>query len=214
MKKILFALIALVGVVVVASCDDTETYAEQRERENAAISRYINENKIRVLNESEFAAKGYTTDTARDNNEYVQMQSTGVYMQIVRKGCGEKIKDGETTTVLCRFTERNLLTDSIQLTNQILAFASIPEKMSVTNLGGSFTASFLQESSLMYTFYGSTSVPSGWLVPLRYINVGRQTGADEEIAKVNLIVPSTQGHQSASAGVYPCFYTITFEKGR
>ena len=50
MKKILFALIALVGVVVVASCDDTETYAEQRERENAAISRYINENKIRVLN--------------------------------------------------------------------------------------------------------------------------------------------------------------------
>lgn len=194
------------------SCNDYETYAEQRDRENSAISRFIRDSSITVINESQFAEQGYTTDL--DKNEFVLMKSSGVYMQIVRDGCGEKIKNGETTTVLCRFTERNLLTDSIQLTNDILAFASIPEKMSVTNTNGTFSASFDTSSSLMYTFYSSASVPSGWLIPLNYIKVGRQVSPDDEIAKVNLIVPSTQGHQYASSGVYPCYYTITYEKGR
>lgn len=194
------------------SCNDYETYAEQRDRENSAISRFIRDSSITVINETQFAEQGYTTDL--DKNEFVLMKSSGVYMQIVRDGCGEKIKNGETTTVLCRFTERNLLTDSIQLTNDILAFASIPEKMSVTNTNGTFSASFDTSSSLMYTFYSSASVPSGWLIPLNYIKVGRQVSPDDEIAKVNLIVPSTQGHQYASSGVYPCYYTITYEKGR
>ena len=135
-------------------------------------------------------------------------------MQIVREGCGEKIKDGETTTVLCRFTERNILTDSLQLTNDVLSFSSIVDKMTVTNTSGTFTASFIKNQSVMAMFYGSTSVPSGWLVPFTYIKVGRQENADEEIAKVNLIVPHTQGHQYASSGVYPCYYTITYERGR
>ncbi len=212
MKKLAFAFITMLALVILASCDDTETYAEQRDRENLAISQFIRDSSITVITESEFRENGYKTDVS--NNEYVLMQNSGVYMQIVREGCGEPIQDGETTTVLCRFTERNILTDSIQLTNDILAFASIPEKMSVTNTNGSFTASFLTESSLMYTFYGSTSVPTGWLVPFPYIKVGRQTSLEGEIAKVNLIVPSTQGHQYASSGVYPCFYTITYQRGR
>ena len=212
MKKLAFAFITMLALVILASCDDTETYAEQRDRENSAISQFIRDSSITVITESEFRENGYKTDVS--NNEYVLMQNSGVYMQIVREGCGEPIQDGETTTVLCRFTERNILTDSIQLTNDILAFASIPEKMSVTNTNGSFTASFLTESSLIYTFYGSTSVPTGWLVPFPYIKVGRQTSLEGEIAKVNLIVPSTQGHQYASSGVYPCFYTITYQRGR
>ena len=200
------------AAVMVVSCNDTETYAEQRDRENSAISQFIRDSAITVINEDQFREQGYTTDL--DDNQYVLMQSTGVYMQIVRDGCGEKIADGETATVLCRFTERNLLTDSIQLTNQIQAFSSIPEKMSVKNTSGTFTASFDTNSSLMYTFYTTASVPTGWLVPFNYIKVGRQTSADDEIAEVNLIVPSTQGHAYASSGVYPCFYTITYERGR
>lgn len=211
MKKILFALAALVCVVGVSSCDDTETYAEQRDRENSAISQFLRDSSITVINETQFREQNYTTNL--DDNEFVLMQNTGVYMQIVRKGDGSPIESGETTTVLCRFTERNLLTDSIQLTNEVLAFASIPEKMNVTNTNGTFSASFDTSSSLMYTFYGSASVPSGWLVPLSYINLSRHT-ADDAIAKVRLIVPSTQGHQYASSGVYPCYYSITYEKGR
>lgn len=201
----------LLSLVIVSSCDDTETYAEQRDRENSAISQFLRDSSITVIDEDQFREQDYTTNL--ENNEFVLMQNSGVYMQIVREGHGLPIENGETTTVLCRFTERNLLTDSIQLSNEVLAFASIPEKMSVTNTNGTFSASFDQTSSLMYTFYGSTSVPSGWLVPFSYINLSRHT-ADDAIAKVKLIVPSTQGHQYASSGVYPCYYSITYERGR
>ena len=201
----------LLSLVIVSSCDDTETYAEQRDRENSAISQFLRDSSITVIDEDQFREQDYTTNL--ENNEFVLMQNSGVYMQIVREGHGSPIENGETTTVLCRFTERNLLTDSIQLSNEVLAFASIPEKMSVTNTNGTFSASFDQTSSLMSTFYGSTSVPSGWLVPFSYINLSRHT-ADDAIAKVKLIVPSTQGHQYASSGVYPCYYSITYERGR
>lgn len=201
----------LLSLVIVSSCDDTETYAEQRDRENSAISQFLRDSSITVIDEDQFREQDYTTNL--ENNEFVLMQNSGVYMQIVREGHGSPIENGETTTVLCRFTERNLLTDSIQLSNEVLAFASIPEKMSVTNTNGTFSASFDQTSSLMYTYYGSTSVPSGWLVPFSYINLSRHT-ADDAIAKVKLIVPSTQGHQYASSGVYPCYYSITYERGR
>lgn len=212
MKNLAFAFIAFFALISVASCDDTETYAEQKDRERTAINKYIVDSAINVITETEFKEQGYKTDLSK--NQFVLMKNSGVYMQIVREGCGEKIKDGETTTVLCRFTERNMLTDSVQLTNDNLSFATTVDKMSVTNSSGSFTASFIAGSSVMYTFYGSASVPSGWLVPLTYINVGRPENADEEIAKINLIVPHTQGHQYASSGVYPCYYTITYQRGR
>ena len=66
----------------------------------------------------------------------------------------------------------------------------------------------------MSSVYGSTAVPSGWLVPFTYINVGRQTSENDEIAKVKLIVPHSQGQSNASSNVYPCFYVITYERGR
>lgn len=212
MRNLALAFIALFAAVTVISCDDTETYAEQKDRERAAISRFIADSVINVITETQFAEQGYKTDLSK--NQFVLLKNFGVYMQIVREGCGEKIKDGETTTVLCRFSERNILTDSLQLTNDVLSFSSIVDKMTVTNTSGTFTASFIKNKSVMAMFYGSTSVPSGWLVPFTYIKVGRQENADEEIAKVNLIVPHTQGHQYASSGVYPCYYTITYERGR
>lgn len=211
MGKIKFILFALAAIFTLMSCDDTESYADQKKKERAAINSYITKNKIKVISESEFLAQDTTTDVSK--NEYVLFDNTGVYMQIIRKGCGEKLKDGETATVLCRFTEWNLLTDSLQLTNDILGLAAQVDKMSVKNTSGTFKASFVAGSSVMNTMYGTTSVPSGWLVPLTYIKLGRPSNPDEEIAKVKLIVPHTQGHQYATSGVYPCLYEITYQRG-
>ncbi len=212
MRKLAFVFIALMAFMAIASCDDSETYAEQKDKENAAIKRFLKDSAITVINESQFKEQGYTTDLSK--NEFVLMKTSGVYMQIVREGCGEKIKEGETATVLCRFTEYNILEDTLQLTNNILYFAAVVDKMTVVNSYGTFTGSFIDGESVMAAAYGSTSVPSGWLVPFTYIKVGRPQTADEEIAKVNLIVPHDQGHIYASSGVYPCYYTITYERGR
>lgn len=215
MRKLTYLMLLLIGVILAASCNDDMTYADQKKRERTAIAKFVADSAIHVISEEQFAANAYKTDVSK--NEYVLFTSKGVYMQIIRNGCGEKIKDGETATVLCRFTEKNILTDSVQLTNDILYYGSIVDKMNVTNNSGTFTASFINGESLMLAQNGSstnTSVLSGWLVPLPYINIGRPTAITDEIAKVKLIVPHDMGHSNATSSVYPCFYTITYERGR
>lgn len=220
MKKILTLICFLaVAAATFVSCNDYETYAEKREKENAAISQFISYNSavakelfdkpITVISETDFNNHGCTTDVTK--NEFVLFESTGVYMQIVRKGCGSPIQMGETATVLCRFREYNLLTDSLQLSNESAATHANVDVMNVTNTSGTFYGSF--QSGILASAYSSNSVPAGWLTPLRYINVGRQSEPDDEIAKVNLIVPSAQGQSNASQSTYPCFYTLTYQKG-
>lgn len=212
MGKIKLALLACAALFTLMSCDDTESYADQKKKERSAIRSYIAKENIKVITEKEFHAQDSTTDVSK--NEYVLFETTGVYMQIIREGCGEKLKDGETATVICRFKEWNLLTDSLQLANNIEnSSLNFPDLMSVKNTSGTFKASFIQGSSVMYSIYSSGSVPAGWLAPLSYIKIGRPAKPGEEIAKVKLIVPHTQGHQYASSGVYPCLYEITYQRG-
>ena len=212
MKKSYLSLLLLMLVALFASCDHTETYAEQKDKERAAINQYIADRHIEVISEKAFIANGYKTDVAK--NEFVLFENTGVYMQIIREGCGEKLKDGETATVLCRFDEYNLLTDSLILSNRVLTYSSQVDKMSVKNTSGTFRGSFVKGASLMFARYQSAAVPSGWLVPFTYIKIGRPESAGDEIARVKLIVPHTQGQQYAAESVYPCFYDITYERGR
>lgn len=208
MKKISSLLALLIAMLLVSSCKDHETYADQKKKERAAINAYIQKQGIKVITESEFL-KDTITDVSK--KEFVLFDNTGVYMQIVRKGCGKKVKNGETVRVLCRFNEYNLLTDTLVTTNNILYYASMPEKMSVTNTSGTFTATFV--SGVMMSKYSSTSVPAGWLIPLTYINVGRMVAEGDELARVNIIVPHSQGTSSALASVIPCYYEITYERG-
>jgi len=211
MRNLCYMFLVLIGLTMFAACNDGETYAEQKEKERNAINKYLADSAVKVITEAEFYAQDTMTDVSK--NEFVLISSNGVYMQIINKGCGEKIKSGETTTVLCRYTERNLLTDSIQSTNDVLYFSSMVDKMTVTNNSGTFTASFLS-GSVMYMLYSSASVPAGWLTPLSYVKVGRPQNDTEEIARVRIIVPSDYGHSYASQGVYPCLYDITYERGR
>lgn len=213
MKRILFILIA--AAAVFASCNDYETYGDKKEKERNAIAKFISDSSIVVISEDQFNRQGQTTDLAR--NEYVKFDKNGVYMQIVRQGCGTKLQDGEKTRLICRFSEYNLLEDTITLCNNNnelyyygKSVVKMPDIMQISRTGSSFTASFL--SGIMYSVYKSAAVPSGWLVPLSYVNVGRPQSADEEYSMVRLIVPHSQGHANASENVIPYFYEITFQR--
>lgn len=210
-------LLGLAASATFTACNDTETYSDKKAKERKAIEAYISAHDIKVISEEDFEAAGQVTDTAK--NEYVLFASSGVYMQIRRKGTGQKLENGETAKVLCRFKEWNLLTnpDTVQLTNDILAYTTVPDEMTVTNTYGTFTASWIAGKSLMYSVYGAsggTAVPSGWLEPFRYIGLGRLTGPQDEIAKVRLIVPHTRGQSAASSAVYPCLYEISYQRAR
>lgn len=206
-------LLLCIGMLAFSSCSDEETYADQVKRERSAVNAYIADSGVTVISENQFRDQNYTTDVSK--NEFVLFQSSGLYMQIVRKGTGQPIASGETARIICRYTERNLLTDSIQATNVMYpVFYRFTETMNVTNNSGTFQGSFDQSTSLMYQFYGSTSVPSGWLAALPYLNMGRWDSPTSEIAKVRLIVPHDLGQTYAMQSVYPCLYDITFQRGQ
>ncbi|HCC88287.1 MAG TPA: DUF4827 domain-containing protein [Prevotella sp.] len=211
-RGLLYLLFLIVCATAITSCSDDETYADQVKRERSAINAYIADSSVNVISEEQFRSQNYTTDVSK--NQFVLFESSGLYMQIVRKGSGKPIASGESARILCRYTERNLMTDSIQASNTISPYYyRYLEVMSVTNNSGTFSGSFEQNTSLMYLFYNSTAIPSGWLAALPYVNIGRYVNDDDEMAKVRLIVPHDLGQQYATSGVYPCLYDITFERG-
>ena len=211
MKKLTYLFLFVVSMMLFSACRDQQTYADQKNREHAAINKFLADSAVNVISEEQFEAQNYTTDVSK--NQFVLFQSNGLYLQIVRKGTGKAIKDGEHVRILCRFTERNLLTDSVQVSNVLYPlYSRFVETMDISNKSGTMTGSFDKKSSLMYTFYGTTTVPTGWLAPLRFLNIGRWDSADSEIAKVRIIVPHDVGQSNAVAAVYPCLYDITYER--
>ena len=213
MKTLKFLALTLIAIVALASCSDSETYADMKKKERSAINRYIANQKINVISEDVFNAQNQTTNV--DKNEWVLFDGTGVYMQIVREGCGKKLESGKTEKVLCRFNEYNILeSDSTLQCSNIYSYLLEVEKMTVKNTSGTFSGTFDKESSLMYNTYSSAAVPSGWLVPLTYIKLGIPASETDEIAKVKLIVPHSMGQSNASQNVYPCMYEITYQLGR
>lgn len=207
MKKTFYAVLAMVAVLALASCNDYETYGEKKEKEQDAINAFISEEGIKVIGEDQFHAQGDSTSV--EDNEFVYLDNSGVYMQIVRKGCGDELEEKKQVNVLCRYTEYNILDRAMQTRNDY--DARNYDKMTVVRTGATYTASFV--SGVMYSTYGS-SVPTGWLVPFTYINIGRQNTPGEEIAMVKLIVPHSQGQTYASTNVYPCYYVITYQRER
>ena len=222
MKKLVFAILVVMGFAGMAmlnSCNKGETYAEMKKKEKNAIEAFIKDNSligpIHVISESTFYAQDSLTDTK--NNEFVLFQEDGIYMQIVRKGEGQSaVEMAKTftdstlyTSVLCRFYEWDIEHADTTCTN-VGRTSSMVDKLQLTyaHRGRSYSASFTQ--GYMLQRYGSV-VPKGWLKPLDYIRLSRNSG---RIAKVRLIVPHSSGTSNASSYVLPFFYEITFQQGR
>ena len=221
----LYSLLLILTCATLSSCEEEQTYAEQKKAERRAISAFISRGTLQLdgelgdtllyvapikeISETQFAAQDSTTNL--EDNEYVRLSSSGVYMQIVRKGVGKRLEAGDDARILVRFIEYNVAGDSIQARNNNAYTIALLDEMTVFNTAGTLTGTFSQ--GLMKSLYSSSSVPEGWLIPLRYINIGRQN-SEEEIAKVRIIVPHSAGQSNAVSSVYPCFYELTYMSSR
>ncbi|MDR0977384.1 MAG: DUF4827 domain-containing protein [Prevotellaceae bacterium] len=193
MKKLIPALLLLLLIGLGVACSDTKSYAELMKEEKEAIEAFIQDNDIQVISQSEFYANDSTTDTAR--NEYVQLAS-GVYMQILDKGGkyeNDTVKANDI--VLVRFMEYGLIEKDTTLSN--LDAVETVDAFRYTVSSSSIAGIFLD--GYILTYYQSTAVPAGWLVPLAYVG---------NMAHVRLIVPHKMGHNSAMSSVYPYYYDI------
>lgn len=226
MKKILLFMAAL-GMIAsfLPSCDDGKTYAEMKEEEADAIDAWIASHDYQIISEDQF----YAQDTLTDDNEFVLFEESGVYMNIVQKGPtddngkykGSVLPDG-SYEILSRFVEiamKDCESPSMAVGDTLLAnmklyglptYELYPETYNLTISGTSYSAAFTSQSSYgMYASYGTTSVPSGWLVPLKYVKPARTQSASQ-VARVRILCPHSEGTSTASQYVYPCYYEITY----
>lgn len=218
-----FYLILAAATLCMAACNNEDTYTDRLERQRNQISAFLKHGGtavdpmtgdtllhipkgIKVISETEFL-KDTATDVAQ--NEYVYLERNGVYMQIVRRGPGTVMGLNDPRTVICRYMEYNIAGDSLQTSNISAAHVANPDVFQSVLQAGTFTASFTQ--GVMLNIYGA-NVPSGWLIPLSYIKLGRQSSADAGIAKVRLILPHDQGQSTARNNVTPYFYEISYSQ--
>jgi hypothetical protein len=206
MRKNIYTLIVLAVTLLTTACNDYETYGELKEKERDNIRQFIADSSFVVIDEAQFHTQG---DLTVGTKQFVYLTKSGIYMQILSKGCGEMIKDGETLSVNCRFSELGIQDSSVV---ENYSWAYDVDILNVTRNGSTITAYFTEGT--MLEIYGS-SVPEGWIVPFNYVNIGRLKKADDELAHVRLIVPHSQGTTSnAKSNVKPYFYDITFQRGR
>ncbi len=218
MKKIQLSLLFVVCTVALGlqSCNNGKTYAEMKEEEADAIERFKSKLTDSIgatfISESQFIAQ----DSMTKANEFVLFDESGVYMNISYKGDGDKVLEDGDHDMLTRFMEIAIQSrDNMFSAGDTLAgnlrMNSYPssENFKVTISGNSYSGSFQERNSIMYQTYSSTAVPSGWLLPLRFLKVGRTTDS-KKIARVRLIVPHSEGSSLAMQYVYPCYYEITY----
>lgn len=219
MKRIAYTLMALGCIAIFLGCDNGETYADMKEKEKKAINNFIRDNEftgpIKVISEAQFEAQDSTTNV--EENEFVLFNEDGIYMQIVSRGEGKSLvefakeQSADSTiskTVLCRFFEYDI-EDGEMIVNNIYS-SSIVDKMLVKYIHRSrrYQASFTEGQ--MVSKYKSSVVPQGWIKPLEYIRLTRNSG---RIAKVRIIVPHSSGTSHASGYVLPMYYEISYQLG-
>lgn len=209
MKKFSIFLMFVLGILCFPSCDNSKTYADLKEEERDAIQRFIEVNGIKVISEDVFEEQDSVTNLAE--NEYVLFEESGVYMQILERGDGEILQDGRHI-ILARYVETQInedgSIDTLSLTT-ISNVASHPDEFILTKSDNSYSASF-KDGSMMANVHGSSSVPTGWILPFKYLKVGFSTREGSR-SKIKLIVPHSQGTYTASSSVIPCFYEITYQ---
>jgi hypothetical protein len=174
-----------------------------KEKERDAVNAYIKEKGINIISFEQFVANDSTTDVSK--NEYVLVDD--IYMQIVNNPVkkdpkARPILENENVDLLAVYYEYNIQEDDTISANM---YAADADEMRVTNTSGSYKATFT--SGVMNSVYCS-SVPTGWLVPLRFLTFTRK---QSNLAKVNIIVPHTKGTSNAATYVYPCLYQISYQ---
>ena len=211
MKKLSILWVIALGLgLAFQACNDGVTYAELKDDEREAIKRFIELNDIKVIDEDLFEEQDSMTNVAA--NEYVLFKESGIYMQIVERGEGKLLEDGRHE-ILARYLEKQIVedgtTDTLSLNTMGNQFPH-PDEFILTKEGNAMSASF-GAGGAMYQIHGNAYVPTGWLVPLSYLKIGRETSAR---SKVKLIVPHSEGTSTASSKVFPCYYEITYQLSR
>lgn len=219
MKKLFYTVLAAFAVSIsmftAIGCDDGETYAEQKKKEQAAIGQFLRNNDfvgpIKTISEEQFYKQDTMTDVSK--NEFVRFNKDGIYLQIVRKGNGptmvelakERADSTATRPLLCKFLEYDIRDADTTYSNIYMSSINDEFFCTYSHFSRSYDGYFTD--GIMKNAYGM-GVPKGWLKPLSFIRLTKAAG---EEAKVRIIVPHSSGTANASGHVLPFYYEITYQ---
>ena len=184
MRKVLGLICFIIGLCVVfAACSSSETYADKLKNERKNISRFINEHNIVVLNQ-------YPASGVFKENEYFRDPLTGVYINVIDSGNGNRASSSKRSEVNVRFWDAMTLptADSDTISNNVAGLQPISFTYGIVA-----TYSSNNTSSLDY-YYLSTGITA----PLQYVG---------ENARVRLIVPFATGSTYQLAAFKAMYYT-------
>lgn len=210
------------------SCDNGITYAEKKEKEKDAIQSWLTKHDYKIISEEQFLKQ----DTTTNRDEFVFLKKDGIYMNIIKRGKGKSILKDRRYTMVSRYIEIALSEvkdsfsagDTLSGNMNLKSFPVLgnpdwsldqymvnPDYYMLTVERGTYQANF-KDISMMAYVYGNSSVPSGWMIPLKYLKPARTLPVlpSEDIARVRIIVPHDLGTIKASQYVYPCLYEITY----
>ncbi|SHE40618.1 DUF4827 family protein [Dysgonomonas macrotermitis] len=174
-------------MVLFASCDNGDSYADRLNRERKNIKSFINAHDIEVL-------YTYPESGVFKSNQYYYDSSTGVYINVIDSGNGKRANASNRSVVNVRFWDAMSLptADSDTITYNPDGVQPIEFLYGVSSTyTSSSTDSYL---GTIQSYYMS----SGMAVPLQHVG---------EKAIVSLIVPFNSGSYVQQSGYYAIFFT-------
>lgn len=184
MRKGLGLICFIIGLCVVfGACSSSETYADKLKNERKNISRFINEHDIVVLN-------SYPASGVFKENEFFRDPLTGVYINVIDSGNGNRADASKRSEVNVRFWDAMTLpaADSDTISNNVPGLQPISFTYGIV-------ATYANANSSTLDYY---YLSSGITAPLQYVG---------ENARVRLIVPFATGSNYQLAAFKAIYYT-------
>ncbi len=182
-KKLLF-LLALVAIVFMSSCSDSESYAQLLDKERYATNAYLA--NCRVVNE---IPRDTVFEVGADAPYYRIDQEGNVYMQVIKAGDRKTDKAKSSERIYFRYMRYNLY-----------YWYTYGDMLGEGNENDMTMApTYFQYGN--YSLTTSAQWGYGIQMPLTFL------GVDSE---VNLIIKSKYGWSSEIAGVQPYLYHVRY----
>ena len=184
MKKAIGYILAILSIIVlISSCESSESYADKLKKEKKYIKNFINENSIEVIDV-------YPTNGDFEDNQFFYDKTAGIYIQVVDTGNGTRAQStGTLSQVDVRYSGARLLPDTTEYSNN--GAAGLQPISFIYGL----SATYSNSSSYYWDEYIFLS-PS-LAAPLKYVG---------EEGIVRLIIPFTQGSYYQQYSSYSPIY--------
>ena len=195
MNKILGSSLMMTAVLLITSCDKTQSYADMLKAEEKAIERLMDEEDIVVLKE-------YPADGVFKENEFYQMDND-VYINVIDSGNGNRMGT-KRQNVNSRFVVRFFKSDTLELDG--FASSRLP-----------VTFSYQKYTEVYYIWGYDQNDTNVDAVMSSFICEGLASGLQHvgDSAVVKLIVPFKVGPSSFQQSGEPLYFPkvrYTFEQ--